>query len=157
MQAILDALQEYLTQELIVIFGAIFTFIGNALKKKYQEYINAKLEEKIEKTKEEIVIKCVNAVEQAYKEMTGEEKFQKVVEFADTLLAEKGITITEVEIKVIIESAVHSMNVIKKEIKEGQKQEQTVDDILADVQKLSKEYEVNEVIVNKSNKAKSKR
>lgn len=153
MQAILDALQEYLTQELIVIFGAIFTFIGNALKKKYQEYINAKLEEKIEKTKEEIVIKCVNAVEQAYKEMTGEEKFQKVVEFVDTLLAEKGITITEVEIKVIIESAVHSMNVIKKEIKEAQKQEQTVDDILEDVQKLSKEYEVNEVTVNKSKKA----
>lgn len=154
MQAILDALQEYLTQELIVIFGAIFTFIGNALKKKYQEYINAKLEEKIEKTKEEIVIKCVNAVEQAYKEMTGEEKFQKVVEFVDTLLAEKGITITEVEIKVIIESAVHSMNVIKKEIKEAQKQEQTVDDILEDVQKLSKEYEVNEVTINKSKKAK---
>lgn len=142
MQAILDALQEYLTQELIVIFGAIFTFIGNALKKKYQEYINAKLEEKIEKTKEEIVIKCVNAVEQAYKEMTGEEKFQKVVEFVDTLLAEKGITITEVEIKVIIESAVHSMNVIKKEIKEAQKQEQTVDEILAEVETFSKEYEI---------------
>lgn len=151
MQMVLDFIEQYLKEELIVIFGTIATIIANAIKNKYDEYINAKLEEKIEKTKEEIVIKCVNAVEQAYKDMTGEEKFQKVVEFVDTLLAEKGITITEVEIKVIIESAVHSMNVIKKEIKEGQKQEQTVDEILAEVETLTKDSETAKVF------AKSKR
>lgn len=114
MQIVLDFINQYLSEALIAIFGVIATAIVNIIKNKYEEYINAKLEEKIDRTKEEVVRKCVDAVEQMYKDMTGEEKFQKVVEYVDAMLAEKGITITEVEIKIIIESAVRAMNVLKE-------------------------------------------
>lgn len=114
MQAILDFISQYLGEVLLTIFGAIGTAIATIVKNKYEEYINAKLEEKIDETKAKVVTECVNAVEQVYKDLTGKEKFIKVVEYVDARLEQKGITISEVEIKMLAESAVYALNQAKK-------------------------------------------
>ena len=46
---------------------------------------------------------------QVYKELNGEEKLQKALEQASTLLMEKGINVSEVELRTLIESAVYGI------------------------------------------------
>lgn len=45
-----------------------------------------------------------------YKDLHGEEKYNKVVESVSEMLLEKGITITELELKMLVEAAVGEFN-----------------------------------------------
>lgn len=94
---------EYGTTILYGILTAIAGALGIWVKSRYNEYIN-------DKTKERIVRVCVGAVEQLYKELHGEEKYNKVVESAVEMLNEKGITITDLELKMLIEATVAEFN-----------------------------------------------
>lgn len=82
---------------------AIAGYLGIVAKNLYQKYVN-------DKTKKDVVKTCVSAVEQLYKDLHGEEKYSKAVEAAADMLAEKGITITELEIRMLIEAAVSEFN-----------------------------------------------
>lgn len=96
-------INEYGTTILYTLLTALAGYIGIWVKNLYTKYIN-------DKTKQDVVKTCVKAVEQVYKDLHGEEKYQEVVTSASAMLAEKGITITELELKMLIESAVAEFN-----------------------------------------------
>ena len=103
----MDFLTQFISEYGTTILYGVLTAIAGALgiwaKKRYNEYIN-------DKTKEKIVKVCVGAVEQLYKELHGEEKYNKVVESVVEMLEEKGITITELELKMLVEATVAEFN-----------------------------------------------
>ena len=108
--------QEFLTQygfELIAtIATTFFGFLGIVLKNIFKKYLD-------EKTKKEVAKTVVTAVEQMYAELTGDERYEKAMESMSEMLEQKGIAATELEIKMLIESAVKEMNsnIIKAEAK----------------------------------------
>ncbi len=61
--------------------------------------------------KKQIVKTCVSAVEQIFTDLHGYEKYDKSVEYISEWLFERGITITETELKMLIESAVREMKI----------------------------------------------
>lgn len=96
-------INEYGTTILYTILTALAGYIGIWVKSIYTKYIN-------DKTKQDVVKTCVSAVEQLYKDLHGEEKYNKVVESVSEMLMEKGITITDLELKMLIEAAVGEFN-----------------------------------------------
>lgn len=96
-------INEYGTTILYTILTALAGYIGIWVKSLYTKYIN-------DKTKQDVVKTCVSAVEQLYKDLHGEEKYNKVVESVSEMLMEKGITITELELKMLIEASVGEFN-----------------------------------------------
>lgn len=103
----MDILKEFIntygTTILYSVVTALAGYIGVVVKRLYQRYVN-------DATKKDVITTCVQAVEQLYKDLHGEDKFNKVVEAASEMLCEKGITITDLEIKMLVESAVGEFN-----------------------------------------------
>ena len=103
----MELLKNFISENGVEILGAIITaiagYIGVVLKNLYTKYIN-------DKTKQSVVKTCVQAIEQLYKDLHGEEKLNKVIETATDMLAEKGISITDLELRMLIESAVGEFN-----------------------------------------------
>lgn len=100
---IIEFINEYGTMILYTVLTAIAGYIGLWIKSLYTKYIN-------DKTKKDVVNTCVKAVEQLYKDLHGEEKYNEVVKSASEMLAVKGISISEIEIKMLIEAAVGEFN-----------------------------------------------
>ena len=88
---------------LYAIVTAIAGYIGIALKNLYTKYVN-------DKTKEAVVKTCVKAVEQLYNDLDGDEKLDKCIQSISEILTEKGIAISELEIRMLIEAAVNELN-----------------------------------------------
>lgn len=82
---------------------ALAGYIGIFAKKLYTKYVN-------DKTKQAVAKTVVQAVEQIYKDLHGEEKLNKALEAASEMLAEKGITITDLEMRMLIEAALAEFN-----------------------------------------------
>ncbi len=82
---------------------AIAGAIGIWMKKLYERYLN-------DKTKKEVAEICVEAVEQVYKDLHGTEKFEKCAESMAQMLAMRGIPVTDLEIKMLIEAALAKFN-----------------------------------------------
>jgi hypothetical protein len=102
-------INEYGTMLIYSIVSAILGFVGIAIKKFLERFVN-------DKEKQKIVETCVKAAEQIYKELKGKEKLEKVKENIVAMLNEKGLTISELEMDMLIEAAVAEMNKqIKKE------------------------------------------
>lgn len=101
-------LSEYGMTILYTVLTSVASYLGLWVKSLYTKYIN-------DKTKQDVVKTCVKAVEQLYKDLHGEEKYQEVVEASVAMLNEKGITITELELKMLIESAVGEFNKVFKD------------------------------------------
>lgn len=99
----LDMIQPYLLEAIMGVLTVIATFIGKKIKKLYEEKINTELKEKIVRT-------VVNAVEQIYKDLKGEEKLDKCLENIVEMFNEKGLTASELEIRMLIESVVNGFN-----------------------------------------------
>lgn len=93
----------YGTTILYSIITAIAGYVGIVVKNAYTKYVN-------DTTKKDVVKTCVNAVEQLYKDLHGQDKLDKCIESATQILGEKGITITELEIRMLIEAAVSEFN-----------------------------------------------
>jgi hypothetical protein len=81
----------------------LFTYIGITVKNAYTKHIN-------DKTKKDVVATVVQAVEQIYKDLHGEEKLNKAIEGASDMLTEKGIAVSEIELRYLIESSVNAFN-----------------------------------------------
>lgn len=94
---------DMVTQWLKSLFYTVLITLSGYIGLQFKKFIN-------DKTKRKIVKTCVCAVEQIYKDLHGEDKYNKVVESATDMLAERGIKITEFEIKILIESAVNEFN-----------------------------------------------
>ena len=86
---------------------AILTFIGGfigiAVKNLVEKYLN-------DKTKKEVARTVVQGVEQMYKDLHGEEKLNAALEAAVEMLTEKGIEVTDFELKMLLEAAVGEFN-----------------------------------------------
>lgn len=102
-----EFINEYGMTILYTLLTAFAGYIGLWIKKLYTKYIN-------DKTKREVVKICVQAVEQLYKDLHGEEKYNEVVSSVSQMLEEKGISITELEIKMLIEATVGEFNEVFK-------------------------------------------
>lgn len=93
----------YAIPALIAILGGIAAWLGAQLKGIYQTHVN-------DKTKRAVVRICVKAAEQLYHELSGPEKLKKAQEGIVSMLNEKGIPISELEMNALIESVVCEFN-----------------------------------------------
>ena len=98
-----DFISNYGEAILSTIITVIAGWLGIIVKRLYQKYIN-------DQTKKDVVATCVRAVEQIYKDIHGDDKLNKCIESASDMLAEKGIKISDLEIRMLIESAVNTAN-----------------------------------------------
>lgn len=100
---LVDFINEYGVQLLYMVVTAIAGYIGIVIKNLVTKYIN-------DKTKQSVAKTVVQFVEQVYTDLHGEEKLNAALSAASEMLAEKGITITELEMRVLIEAAVSEFN-----------------------------------------------
>lgn len=103
MDIINEFISMYGTTILYSILTALAGYLGVVVKRLYTKYIN-------DKTKQDVAKTVVKAVEQIYKDLHGEEKYHKALESASEMLAEKGITISDLEMRMLIEAAVAEFN-----------------------------------------------
>lgn len=103
-----EFISQYGFELIATLFTAIAGAIGLAIKNLFNKHLD-------EKTKKEVAKTVVTGVEQIYKDLTGDERFEKAMETMSEMLTQKGIACTELEMKMLIESAVNEMNTnIKK-------------------------------------------
>ena len=103
MDFLIQFINEYGTAILYAIITAIAGYIGIVLKNAVEKYLNTK-------TKRDVAKSVVQFVNQVYKDIHGEEKLNEAMKAFSEILAEKGISITELEMKVLLESAVREIN-----------------------------------------------
>lgn len=96
---IIDALIGLATTALTAVAG----YLGLKLKAHLEK-------QEAEKTTEKVIKTVVRAVEQMYKDLHGEQKLEKAIENASEILASKGIMITELELRMLIEDTVGAFN-----------------------------------------------
>ena len=96
-------ISEYGTAIAYMIITGVFAYLGVKAKALADKYLN-------DKTKKDVAKTVVQAVEQVYKDLHGDEKLTKALESASEMLAEKGIMVTELEMRMLIEAAVSEFN-----------------------------------------------
>ena len=100
-------LEEFISTYLMEILGtaivAIAGYIGVVVKNLVTKYLN-------DKTKRALAKTVVQFVEQVYKELHGEEKLNAALSAFSEMLAEQGITVSDLEMRVLIEAAVAEFN-----------------------------------------------
>ena len=96
-------ISDYGTTILYTIITAIAGFFATAIRSLYKKYVD-------NKTKQDVVKTVVQAVEQIYKDLHGEEKLNQALVDASEMLAIKGITVSEFELRMLIEAAVGEFN-----------------------------------------------
>lgn len=101
--AITNQLIDIVLPILATFLTGLFTYIGTRLKKVYEEKVN-------NETAKTVVDNAVRYVEQVYKDLHGEEKLEKAMEQVSQVLVSKGISISDAEIYMLIESAVYGLN-----------------------------------------------
>ena len=84
------------------VIAILFGVLGAKIKQTY----NQKAQNETVKV---VVDNVVKWVQQVYYELEGPEKLQKALTAASTILNEKGITISETELDMMIESAVYGL------------------------------------------------
>ncbi len=98
-----ELIQPYLLEVLGVVLTGVVTYIGLQIKKLYEKHIDTQV-------KKDIVDSTVKYVEQVYKDIHGEEKLNKAKDKALEWLNEKGITISDTELEILIEATVNGFN-----------------------------------------------
>lgn len=105
METVINFLNEY--GILSAILTALAGGLGVLAKTIYNKTIGNKMKEDTKKDVAKLVVKYV---EQVYKDIHGEDKLNKALEAFSEMLAEKGITISDLEMRVYLESALASFN-----------------------------------------------
>lgn len=103
MEILIQFINEYGTTILYTVLTALFGYFGIVAKKYFDKWFDTK-------EKKEIAKEVVKFTEQVYKTLHGQEKLNKAMEAMSQMLAEKGINITELEMKVLLEAAVAEFN-----------------------------------------------
>lgn len=109
MELINQFIDMYGMEILTTVITAIAGWLAVVIKKLVTKYLN-------DKTKQEIAKIVVSGIEQCYKTLDGPAKLEKAIEAATEMLNEKGIKVTEVELRMLLEGALGEFNkVFKKE------------------------------------------
>lgn len=108
MDLIKEFISTYGTELLYTVITTVLTYVGLTVKKIYEKHTN-------EYIKKNIVEDTVKYVEQLYKDKTSKEKHDIAKENILSLLAEKKITVTDLELEVLIESACNNIQKNKQE------------------------------------------
>ena len=98
-----EFINTYGVQIMYAIITAVAGYVGIVVKNLVTKYLN-------DKTKKAVAKNAVQFVEQVYKNLHGEEKLKEALAAASEMLAEKGITITDLELRVLVEAAVAEFN-----------------------------------------------
>ena len=98
-----DFLRDYGGMIVSTIITAVLGAIGILIRNTYQKLAD-------DKTKRDVVKTCVLAIEQLYKECDGKEKLDLCIQAATDMLEDKGISISPLELRMLIESQVKKMN-----------------------------------------------
>lgn len=108
-ETIINFLNEYgiLSMAITALVGAVGTGFGLFAKWIYKKTIGDKIEVE---TIEKIASLVVKYTEQVWKDIHGEEKLGKALEAFSDMLDKKGITISELEMRVYLESALAGFN-----------------------------------------------
>lgn len=106
--SIINQLIDILLPILATAVTAIFSYIGVKIKTIIQEKADTD-------AKKAVVESTVKYVEQVFKDLSGEAKLDKALKTASEWLAEKGISVSDVELRVLIEAAVNGLEKAKKE------------------------------------------
>lgn len=107
--------ESYGMEIITTIVTAIAGWLAVVIKKLATKYLN-------DKTKQEIAKIVVSGVEQCYQALDGPVKLEKAIEAASEMLTEKGIKVTEVELRMLLESALGEFNKVFEK-KTGKKAE----------------------------------
>lgn len=100
---IVQFINDYGTTIMYAIVTAVFGYLGIVAKNLVTKYFN-------DKTKQAVAKTAVQFVEQVYKNLHGEEKLNEALKAASQMLAQKGITVSDLELRVLIEAAVAEFN-----------------------------------------------
>ena len=99
-------MNEFISAYGLPIIGSIITavlgWVGLQIKALYERYVDTKEKQAVCKT-------VVAAVDQIYKDLGGEKKLEKAIEAASDMLNARGITCTELELRMLLESAVYAL------------------------------------------------
>lgn len=98
-----EFLSQYGFSLIYALVMAIAGYVGIVIKNLISKYVTSA-------EKRKVVDDCVLAVEQIYKDIHGEEKYERCVESLTIILNEKGITASDLEIRMMIEAAVKRLN-----------------------------------------------
>ena len=98
-----EFINQYGLQIMYTVITAIAGYIGIVIKNLFTKYVN-------DKTKRDVAKSAVQFVEQVYKDLHGEEKLNTALTAASEMLAEKGIHVSDLEMRVLIEAAVAEFN-----------------------------------------------
>lgn len=104
MKYIVEFMNQYGVAFIHSIAVAIISYVSIEIKKVYKKYIN-------DKTKKDVINTVCQAINQLYPSLTNEEKLNKVILNSGEILKEKGIIISDLELRMYIESAVNSFKV----------------------------------------------
>ena len=96
-------ISEYGTVIMYSILCGVFAYLGTLVKKLADKYLDTKIKKDVAKT-------VVQAVEQVYHDLHGDEKLNQALTSASEILAQKGITISDLELRMLIEAAVGEFN-----------------------------------------------
>ena len=107
MKYIIEFIREYGLSLLHSIFLLIISYISLELKRIYKKHTN-------DLTKEKVINMVYHAIYQMYPNLTKEEKLNKIIINSQQILKEKGIIISNLELKIYIEYNNH-LNLNKKE------------------------------------------
>ena len=99
----MEFINQYGMDILYTVVMAIAGYVGIVVKNLVTKYIN-------DKTKQDVAKTVVQFVEQVYKDLHGEEKLNAALAAATEMLAENGITVSELEMRVLIEAALAEFN-----------------------------------------------
>ena len=104
-----DFINSYGMELLTTIITALAGWLAIVIKNLATKYLN-------DKTKQNIAKIVVEGIEQCYKALDGPAKLEKAIEAATQMLNEKNIKVTEVELRMLLESALGEFNkVFEKE------------------------------------------
>ena len=98
-----EFISEYGMEILYTVVMAIAGYLGVVVKNLVTKYFN-------DKTKQSVAKTAVQFVEQVYKDLHGEEKLDQAFAAASEMLSEKGITVSDLEMRVLLEAAVAEFN-----------------------------------------------
>lgn len=103
MDILLQIFQDYGLQIIGSILMGIAGYLGIVCKRLADKYLQ-------DKTKQAVAKIVVRSVEQCYKDLHGDDKLQKALTAASEMLSEKGISCTDVELRLLLEDALGEFN-----------------------------------------------
>ena len=110
MEQIIETIMPAVLQLAGTVLMCVAGVVGYQIKKAYNKYVDTQVEK-------DVVNSTVKYVEQIYTDIHGEDKLNEALKQASSILQEKGIQVSQDQLKTLIESAVYGMN---QGIKDGE-------------------------------------